>query len=187
MKKLINIFVIVALLSLGGVAFAQSGRANVGAVSTTSRSAQAIKNFLKNRAEHKWTKMIERFDKALEKEENVMNRLASRIAKIKASGKTIILTTHNPKVAEKFLTEAQTHLNLAKTSLENLRTLVASAITEEEAGGTISELKDNMIAMRKAAGETKTHIIETHKALQKIVGSLRGISQLRNASSTPSI
>src|SRR3989344_2842988 len=180
MKKLINIFVIVALLSLGGVAFAQSGRANVGAVSTTSRSAQAIKNFLKNRAEHKWTKMIERFDKALEKEENVMNRLASRIAKIKASGGQ----TEN---AEKFLTEAQTHLNLAKTSLENLRTLVASAITEEEAGGTISELKDNMIAMRKAAGETKTHIIETHKALQKIVGSLRGISQLRNASSTPSI
>ncbi len=178
MKKIINIFIVVVLLSFGTSAFAQGIRATSTASSTPSRPGQTIREFLTSRAEHKWSKMVERFDRATTKEEAIFTRISKLIEKIKNNfGQTA--------EAETFLVEARTHLNLAKTSLDSLKALVAIAIAEEEAGGTIAGLKDNLVAMRKAAKETQTHLIAAHKALQKTVGSLRGRSQL-NATTTNS-
>ncbi len=206
MKKIINTLLAITLLGTGATVFAENGAIGATASSTNPRprvearqeirnirsdarteirdvraeAREQVREFLEKRATHRWSQMIERFEKAIDKEETLLARIVSRIEKIKVNG-------GNTADAEKYVGEARTHLAEAKTALETLKTLASEAITKEEARANATEIREKMKAMKKAMDDVKLHLIETHKALQKAVGSLRGLSQLRNASSTSAI
>ncbi len=179
MKKIINTLLVVVLLSAGSVAYAETGRVNASATSTNARSSQSIKDILLNRRDHRWSKMVDRIEKAITWEDSLVARINSRIAKVKTAG-------GNTTDAEKFVSDATVQLDAAKTGLENLKALAADAITKEDAGDKTADLKNDLIAMRKAVNDIKKNLIEAHRLLQKVVGNLRGLSGLNNASSTKS-
>ena len=97
--------------------------------------------------------------------------MVSRIEKIKLVG-------GNTVEAEKLIAEAKTHLAEARTAFETLKATAVSADTfEKPSKEVLTKMKNSMKAVEK-------HLRLAHQLLQKTVGSLRGVSQLRNATST---
>ena len=145
--------------------------------SSTHDLRDKIKENIQNRMGHRFDRMLARFQATIDREEKIMTKIVSRIEKVKANG-------GNTTLAETAITEARGHVAEAKLALENLKTNTNTAISQEVASTTRMIAKETMTAMRIAGGEIEKHLRLAHKALQKIVGILRGVSQLRNASST---
>ncbi len=176
MKKIVLKIIIVALtLGSGTVALAQGYvPQNVKEKNATSTEKRAIvQNIIKNR----FSKMLDRYEATIDREKTIMARLNSRIAKIKASGA-------NTLAAEKLMTDAKTQLDKSVNSLEALRVAINNELIQENASTTSQLTKDAVTSMRKAGKDIENALREAHKAMQKTIGVLKGVSELHNASST---
>ncbi len=124
------------------------------------------------RIENRFEKIAIKYLRTIEREEAIMAKIVSRIEKIKVNGGNVV-------EAEKLVAEAKVHLEEARTAYATLKT---AAVNTDNATST-KQMLDNM---KTSAKLVEKHIREAHKSLQKIVGVLRGVSGLRNATSTES-
>jgi len=107
------------------------------------------------------------FTATIEHLENILARLESRIAKVKAEGG---VTTES----ESFVVETKVHLTAAKTSLVAFSSI---QITSDKAS-------ENFEAVRTAGGEVKAHLKEAHQSLVKALKALKGVRNNESATST---
>ncbi|HBD24665.1 MAG: hypothetical protein A2566_02985 [Candidatus Zambryskibacteria bacterium RIFOXYD1_FULL_40_13] len=140
-------------------------------VTPENRIQNRVASSTANRLEKRFEKMTKRYLSTIEREEKITSKLVSRIEKIKLNG-------GNTTEAERLVTEAKTHLRDARVAYEILKT---SSIKADSATTT---QRETMNEMRNSVKVIETHLKEAHKLLQKTVGVLRGVSQLRNATST---
>ncbi len=145
--------------------------------STTAEIRDRLKEEVKNRAENRFTKMLSRYQATIDREEAIMTRINSRIAKITSNG-------GNTTEAEGLVLKAKSELDLASTSLASLKTLVGTETALEISSTTAKTTRTALENMKKAGAEIDKHLRTAHQALQKTIGSLRGVSQLHNATST---
>lgn len=144
--------------------------------STTRELRNDLKEIIKNKIEKRFGKMFDRFQSTIDRETAIMAKLNTRIAKIKANGGT---TTE----AEKVVAEAKVHIDEAQKDLNALKVIANN--DNEIASSTTDRLsKETLASMKDSAKEIEKHLREAHQDLQKSIGILRGVSQLKNASST---
>ncbi|KND48019.1 MAG: hypothetical protein AB201_00255 [Parcubacteria bacterium C7867-006] len=144
--------------------------------SSTQAQINALKDLIKNKVEKRYGKMFDRFQATIDREKIIMAKINSRIDKIKANGGS---TTE----AEKLVASAKTHIDEAQKNLDALEVIANE--DKEIASSTTDRLSTTTIkSMRNSAQEIEKHLREAHKDLLKSVGVLRGVSQLKNASST---
>lgn len=107
-------------------------------------------------------RMSTRYDAAINRLDNLAQRISTRLEKISADGKDV-------KAYTKSLTEARAKIDSARTKL--LETKTALNIVAD------SELpKTDFENSRKKLSETKDAIAEAHSALVDVVNSIRGSS-----------
>lgn len=142
------------------------------------------RELIKNMIEKRFKKMFRRFQSTIEREVMIMGKINARITKVKTAG-------GNTTEAEKYTLEAKTNLDLAQTSLDLLIATATSTgeidaqlLASSTSPGTIT--KDTLQKMKIAADQIEKYLKEAHKALEKAVKSLRGMSRVNNnASTTP--
>jgi chromosome segregation ATPase len=144
--------------------------------STTAEKRDERKELIKTRIENKFGKMFARYQATIDREREIASKITARIEKIKANGGT---TTE----AEKFVAEAKTYLDEAQKQLDTLKT-TAMNDSQIASSTTTSIAKETLSAMKKANQDLEKNLRSAHQSLQKSVGSLKGMSQLKNASST---
>jgi hypothetical protein len=105
--------------------------------------------------------MNDRIQATIDRVENIMTRIVSRIEKIKDNG-------GNTTEADKLVDQAKISLDKAKASFVLLKAAEPTSST-----ATSTPVKD-MIAMRKQAKDVIKNLIDAHKSLMKVVGVLRG-------------
>ena len=81
------------------------------------------------------------------------------------------------------MSEAKAYLDEAQKQLDALK---ATAMNDSQVASstTASIAKETLSAMKKANQDLEKNLRSAHQSLQKSVGSLKGMSQLKNASST---
>ena len=144
--------------------------------STSKEIRDDRRELIKNRINFRYGKMFARFQATIDRETAIMNKINSRIAKIKAEGGK---TTD----AEKYVADAKISLDKAQAELENLKTTALND-TEIASSTTATIAKQTLDSMKASGQEIEKNLRTAHQLLQKSVGSLKGLSQLRNASST---
>lgn len=131
--------------------------------STTAKRIEVKQNI----AKMQMTRAIKVFTVTIEHLENILARVESRIAKVKAEGG---VTTQS----EGFVAEVKTHLSAAKT---DLAALSAIQITAENS-------TDNFEVVREAGQKVKAHIRLAHESLMKALRSLKSPRANVNATTT---
>jgi chromosome segregation ATPase len=138
-----------------------------------STTRERVGENVQRKAENIFTKMNTKFEATIEREESIMAKLSTRIDKIKTAG-------GNTTEAEKLIADAKTHFDAARTSLATLKT-----DTEAVTAQTATDLKKEELKKLKAdADDVQKHLREGHSALEKSLGSLKGLSQMKTATST---
>ena len=102
-----------------------------------------VKDNIKNRIENRYEKMLVRFQATIDRENAIMVKINSRIAKIKTEG-------GNTSDAEKSVSDAKILLDKAVVDLAALKTLSDTQATMENASTTLKDLRNGRDAMRKA-------------------------------------
>lgn len=123
------------------------------------------------RLEKKFEKIAKNYLKEVVRLEQILARVITRIEKVKSLG-------GNTTEAEKYLEEARTHMSEARKTYDVLKTIATNA------DNNATTTKEMITSMKNSGKTVENHLRLAHKALQKTVGSLRGVSQLNNASST---
>ncbi len=183
---------LVLRILLGGLILspiAVSASANAMASSTLKARMEALRMEMKNmmasstmtRMEkmegHKFLRMSARYEEVIFRLENILAKLVSRIDKVKANGGD---TTE----AESLALEAKGHLDMAKTAFDKLKLDVKTEISQENASSTKATLRKTLELMRTDGKNIELHLREAKETMMKIVGVLRGVSGLHNATST---
>ncbi len=175
---------LVILLALAGANTSLAQTQNRGATTTrntpsgrVTETREKIVENVRRIIENRYEKMLDRYEAIIDRENAITNRITSRIEKIKALG-------GNTAEAEKLVTEAKMHLDMATSSLAVLKTLADKQNELENSSTTVKTLRDGLVEMRKAGAEVEKHLRNAHQALQKTIGSLRGVSQLKNKNAT---
>ena len=141
--------------------------------SSTEKRGEMMKRYSVN----VFDKTASRLLATIEREEIIMAKILARIERIKADGGK---TTE----AEKLVAEAKVHFAEARVALETFKTLVNNTPAAQDTVSTSTITKETLTNVRKVAKEIDKHLREGHKALQKTIGILRGVSELHNATST---
>lgn len=195
MKNKIYTIIMALLVCVGATAYAEvaNTRKTSPPINTSSKQniedlkneASTTRSEIKNQLEQERTRIDEqrkemvrkvfgnqlkkvgiRLEATIVRIEGLMARVNSRIEKIKnAGGKT--------ETAEKYVAEAKTHLAEARAELAKMKVAGDTALTN--VSSTTPPVKDLMNI--KASSKTiEKHLQEAHKALEKAVGSLKGVS-----------
>ena len=134
-----------------------------------------FKSIIKTRIEAKYKKMFLRYQATIDRERAIMEKINTRIVKLKESG--VVTTT-----AEKFTALAKTHLDLAQASLISLKSTATgnAEIDAQYMASTTSSTptKDTLQKMQKLGAEVERNIKEAHKALENSVRSLKELSTI---------
>jgi hypothetical protein len=135
----------------------------------------AIKEMVADRRsqiiEHRFDKMIDRYQATIDREKIILNKINSRITKIKNLGV-------DTSTAENMALTAKTNIDSAQTSLETLKSWTANEIIQELSSTTPKTLGETMSKMRKALAEIEKNLKDAKKTMEKITGTLRGSSEL---------
>lgn len=123
------------------------------------------------RLERKFEKIARNYLKEVVRLEQILGRVVTRIEKVKSLG-------GNTVEADKYLEEARTNLSEARKTYDVLKTIATNA------DNNATTTKEMITSMKNSGKTVENHLRLAHKALQKTVGSLRGDSQFKNASST---
>jgi hypothetical protein len=143
----------------------KKGELEVRKASSTEKRIGMQQGLAKKMAEH--TAKV--FNATVERLEKLIERIESRIAKVKADGK-------DTSVSEGFVAQAKAHLSEAKTSIARFASIDLSA----------DKAKENFSAVKEVAREVKEHIKEAHKALSEAVRALKPGSNGGTATTTAS-
>ncbi len=153
------------------------------ASSTRERIEDRVGNLRENLrqiAQNRFEKMIRRFEMTIQREENIMNRIISRIEKIKSNG-------GQTGDAEKYILEAKTHFTNAEKSLTTLKNATSSPdILVDANTATSTKVKNALEKLKNIAKEIEKNIREGHKSLTQAVKAIRGASSTNNATTTNS-
>ncbi len=131
----------------------------------------------KLRSQNRFSLMVKRFEATLVREQEILNKINSRIVKTKADGK-------NTTDAEHFVSLAQNDLKNASSTLVSLKIFAENAITQD-LGSTTGVSKPNMDGMKNTANSIKKLIEDAHKNLEKAIHSLIKLYKMNFGTTTP--
>lgn len=131
----------------------------------------------KERIDNRFSKMTERFEATIEREEAIKVKISARIDKMNAEGKDTV-------AASDFVVQADLYLKKAAEALVALEEAVQSVLDTGTGVDENTTARPDLSASRNAAQEIEKNLREAHKALEKSVASLKGLSPIKNASST---
>lgn len=175
--------VITALLLLANPVFAQGvrvkveGEANSVQVKTRSQSEMEMRKASStqrkvdlhlNVARERAGKVLRGLNATAERLERIIERVESRISKVRADGGVVT-------ESETAIASAKNHLSQAKASIS------AYASIQFTASSTVRE---NFQQVKSAAAEAKMHLRETHKALVEAIRSLKPGQAMKRATTT---
>lgn len=180
-QKLFPSLLLATLLLAASTASAQGVRANVNSSATATPASVRTQTEVKAEAQTRAASTSEAraemqlsivkrvvsnvtrvLTATVDRLEQIIVRIESRIAKFKAAGAT---TTES----EGFVAEAKVHLDKAEASIRAL----ASVELEGDS------VRENFLKVRALAAEAKMHIREAHTSLMKTVRSLKASSGAR--------
>ncbi len=144
--------------------------------STTRSIRDDRKEIIKTKIESRFGKMYLRLQATINRELAIMAKINSRIEKVKANG-------GSTADAEKYVAEAKVYLDKAQLELDAMKNTALNDTTIDSAT-TFALAKETISAMKSSIQNLEKDLRSAHQSLQKSVGSLRGVSQLKNASST---
>ncbi len=136
-----------------------------------------VKDNIQRRTENRYEKMLARYKATIERENTILLKINSRIAKIKANG-------GNTTEAEKLTASAKVHMDAAAIGLVTLTQQANAQANLENASTTVAKLREGIDAMKKTGAEIERHLRSAHQDLQKCVGILMGMSQIRANATT---
>jgi len=141
-------------------------------------TTMALREALKAQILHRFTPMTERIEATIVREESIMSKITSRIAKIHAAG-------GNTEMADKFVADAGADLKAARAKIELIKNIILTQATQgtDVTTGTTTTARAALVNLRKASQELEKEIRDAHKALNKAVESLRS-NEGRNATTT---
>ena len=131
---------------------------------------------VKEQMKERYKKMIERIQATIIRQETILSKINSRIQKIKTNG-------GNTTEAEKYTAEAKVKIDLAKISLETLKSTINGGINNVSST-TESIKKETFEKMKNNTKEIEKYLRDAHQLLQKSIGSLKGMSQIKNPNAT---
>lgn len=148
-------------------------------LASSSAKREEVKERIENRIastsayrlERRFEKIAKNYLKEVVRLEQILGRVVTRIEKVKSLG-------GNVTEATQYAEEARTHLSEARKTYDVLKTIATNA------DNNATTTKEMITSMKNSGKTVENHLRLAHKALQKTVGSLRGVSQLNNASST---
>jgi len=129
------------------------------------------KEMVEKRVDARFEKVVTRLGATIVREEGIIEKVVSRIEKIKVEG-------GETAEAETLVAESKMHITEAKTALETMKTIVSGTGESETAIA-----KEKMDSIKTASEEVQKHIRNAHQSIMKTVGVLRGTSQLKTDSS----
>jgi hypothetical protein len=141
-------------------------------------ASSSRKDIMKKKVENRFDIMVLRIGATIEREKTLLDRIVSRVAKIKAAG-------GNVTDAEKAIEEAKTHLANAIKSFEDLKAGI-NAHADLNTNALSSTTKATLMNLKKVTMTIEKELRATHQLLEKIVGKLRGMSQA-HATTTPKV
>lgn len=139
--------------------------------SSTKEIRDEMKTNMRERALGRLTKMTDRLQATIDRENNILARINSRITKVKNAG-------GNTTVSEKASLDAAWNLNLATTSLASLKSLTVTATANITASSSPEISKSDMTKLRKAASDVEKYIRLAREDMIKAITSLRGASSV---------
>ncbi len=125
------------------------------------RRAEIKEEVQNKRVDNKINAVHLRFQATIERQEGIVARVESRLAKIKAEG-------GNTTEAEKILTEAKGHIAEAKKALENLKTIAGTNTASTTPQASFETLKN-------ASAEIHKHLKASQDSLSKLVERMKVI------------
>ena len=127
------------------------------------RQDAQMREVMKRQAAKVWT----RIEATIERMDNIMSRVLTRVEKIKNAG-------GDTTAAEKNVADAKTSLDSAKASFALLGTSIDAfaSSTSQTASSTASGVKN----LRTISQSIEKNLQKTQKSLEKAVGSLKGVS-----------
>lgn len=129
------------------------------------------------------SKMLDRFQATIDRENKILAKIVARIEKVKTAG-------GNTTESEKFVAEAKIHFGEAQTSLNSLKTLInveLGTTTATSTASTTPVTKESLERIRTATKKVKDHIKAGHSAMIRAVVNLKGVSGTRPATTTPAV
>ena len=151
--------------------------------STTQSIKTRIEDAQEKAITNRYNVMTTRYLATIQREQEIMAKLSSRIGKIKAAGS-------NTDVADKLVIEAQTDLTEAQTAYSSLAQIASSTTSDLEMQfqdtGTTTPAPPKAVldAMKNATTNIEKYLKAAQQAMEKAVGSLLGSSQTHSATST---
>ncbi|MFZ2522792.1 MAG: hypothetical protein WAW92_00195 [Minisyncoccia bacterium] len=122
--------------------------------------------------------VISRFDATILRQENIYQRIVSRIEKIKSAG-------GNTARAESYIATAKTHIDTAKVALTSLKNASSTTVQNivDSNTSTSTNAKNALRKIKDLALTIEKNLREAHAALTNAVKSLKGMST--TATTTP--
>ncbi len=125
---------------------------------------------LREIAKNRFEKMVKRFEMTIQREKNIMNRIMSRVEKVKSEG-------GQTSEAEKYLSEAKLNFDEATTALNLLKNATSSPdVLVDASTATSTKVRTALEKLKNMAKEVEKNIREGHQALTQAVKALRGSS-----------
>lgn len=148
------------------------------ASSTQARKENAQERFtrIKEQLAKNFRNMLERIQATIERQEKIMAKINTRIEKIKSEG-------GSTGEAEGHVANAKVNIDKAKVALEALKTSSTNA-ANNLSSTTVAVKKETMDKMRDENKKITEGLKEAHKSLEKAIGSLKGLSRIKNPNAT---
>ncbi len=128
----------------------------------------AVRTVLKNQA----TRVGIRVGATIDRLQNIMDRVNSRIEKIKNAG------AGNTAGAQKYVADAKTSLDKAKASFESMKNAVNSMTSG--ANATASSTSEVVKSLKSMEKDVEKNLQSTRTSLSKAIGSLKGLATTTN-------
>lgn len=170
--------ILIFLIGIANLAFAQNDQLQKGKIEETKNEDTVI-SIVEKKINNKYAGITTRFQATIDRLNNIISRMETRITKIKAEG-------GDTAKAETAIANAKKLIGDAEKSMVDLKNSVISAgLVESTASTTDKELKDTLATLRKKANNTQKILVQAHLSLVKSIGFLKGL-KVGQASTTPS-
>ncbi len=115
-----------------------------------------------------FVKMLDRIQATIQRQEKIIERIESRMDKIKEDG-------GNTTEAERYVSDAKSNIQKARNSLTSLRN--TTALGMQNISTTTGAIKlETMTKMRSEVGMIQDYLKTSHRSLVNAISSLKGLS-----------
>jgi gas vesicle protein len=133
------------------------------ASSTMAKKLELKLDVARRIATNRYNVIVKRYGAALQREAAIMDRINSRIGKVKTAG-------GDTSVAEGFVAEAKTHYDAAAVALQTFSTDMAFATSTQASSTSVS--KQEVSKLKKDSQVVELHLKEGHASLVKAIAAL---------------